>query len=96
MFITPMAPKTTRAPKVLPTSPTHSLIYMDRLVALCKQNGVKYFKTSDIELHFNDKTEPLSQPVQVEEKDKSEAREQVLGDLLLENPLAYEEALNRE
>lgn len=90
-------PRKTTKPKeiVLPNQPL-SVTYFADVVEICKVNNIKYFKSPELELHFNDKTEPLANPVSVDKADKEAQKEQLLGDLLLENPLAYEEALNRE
>lgn len=82
--------KKTTSHKKLPVT------YIVSIADYCKQAGIKYFKTADLELQFEDKAAPLSNPVSVEKEDKDASREQLLGDLLLENPLAYEEALSRE
>jgi hypothetical protein len=73
-----------------------SPLYIKTVVELCQAKGIKYFKSLDLELQFEDKAMPLANPVSVEKEDKDASRDQLLGDLLLENPLAYEEALSRE
>ena len=91
-----MATKTRNHKEIVKEDKLIPIPYLANTIELCKQNGIKYFKSPELELHFNDKTEPLANPVSVEKADKEERKEQLLGDLLLENPLAYEEALNRE
>lgn len=92
-----MAPKTRKTKEIVAQSnPNIPVTYFSDVVLLCKQNNIKYFKSAELELHFGEDIKLPETPVATEKADKENFKEQVLGDLLLENPLAYEEALNRE
>lgn len=98
---TPMVKKTTQAKKALTAQPITpmprpnvSIVYIGSVIGLCKQNGIKYFKTGDLELHFSDKDAPLENPVIKDRQEVSDNANDDLADLLLSDPLAYEEAMN--
>lgn len=93
-----MAPRTRKPKEITAPIQTYSLpiTYVVSVVEMCKANKIKYFKSPELELHFNDDIEQPPVSMATEKADKEAYKEQVLGDLLLENPLAYEEALNRE
>jgi hypothetical protein len=65
------------------------------IISICREQGVELLKFDDFEIRFGD-LPPKEQPVTISKQEKDDNMEDALGDLVLTDPLAYEEALNRE
>jgi hypothetical protein len=68
----------------------------ESIIKICKQHGVEYFRAEDIELRFRAEENVVTQvPMTTISKDeKDDIMDEALQDLILTDPLAYEEALN--
>ena len=70
-----------------------------KLIAVCRKSGVKAFKHGDIEFSFHQEaqawpeTNPNQELKQIDEQDNALLEETKLNNLLLENPVAYEEMM---
>lgn len=88
-----MAKKTTVKPKNL--KDVESIEYIERVINLCKDAGLGSFKSPSLELHFRDEVPTRQNNIVVGHEELQEKANDELADLLLEDPVAYEEAMTR-
>jgi hypothetical protein len=63
------------------------------IISICREQGVDFLKFDDFEIRFGDLPQKHIE-VSIPKEEKDDNMEDALQDLILTDPVAYEEALN--
>jgi len=63
------------------------------IIGICREQGVEFLKFDDFEIRFGDLPQKHIE-VSLSKEEKDDNMEDALQDLILTDPVAYEEALN--